>query len=281
MKAPQTGGARADNWKTGDLISAREFSRITNIPVSTLRYYDDIGLFTPVLRGENNYRYYAPQQIVTVKFILVLIDCGVPLKTIREFEATRTPQSLATLLHDQQLQMDREMARLLANRSVLDVALKHLATGLLADENAVTVQRLAAASIRLGAENEFKSGDYLFYRAYIRFIRETPHINFNYPVGGLFTDFAHWHAKPSEPARFFSVDPLGSAERPAGTYLVGYARGYYGETNDLPGRMADYAKKHRLEFRGPVYNIHVQSEISVKDPDQYLMQASVQVRKRA
>jgi DNA-binding transcriptional MerR regulator len=278
------GGAKADDSRGGgtsarSLLPAREFSRITNIPISTLRYYDDIGLLVPVLRAENGYRYYAPHQIVAVKFILVLIDCGLPLKTISEFEANRTPKSLALFLHNQRLQMDREMKRILGDRAVMDVVLNLLTVGLVADEDAITVEQMPAMPIRVGVANDFKADDYLFYREYIRFLQETPQVNFSYPVGGLFTDMARWRSASSQPSHFFSIDPEGKDEKPAGTYLVGYIRGYYGQTDDLPERMAAYAKMHRWEFCGPVYNIYVQSEISVKDPDRYLMQASVPVVK--
>jgi len=277
MASIMAGGPVADRIDTGNLVSARAFSRITNIPVSTLRYYDDIGLFVPALRADNGYRYYALHQVVTVKFILVLIDCGLPLKTISEFASGRTPEKLSLLLHNQQLEMDREMKRILENRAVLDTVLNLLATGMAADEDAIKVERLAALPLRVGAENDFKSDDYLFYRTYIRFLKETPNINFSYPVGGLFADMDRWRAKPSEPTRFFSIDPSGKAEKKEGTYLVGYIRGYYGQTDDLPERMAAYAATHRLRFCGPVYNIYVQSEISVKEPKRYLMQASVPV----
>lgn len=64
---------------------------------------------------------------------------------------------------------------------------------------------------------------------------------------------------------------------PAGLYLVGYTHGYYGQTNDLPGKMAAYAKKHGLVFNGAVYNIYLTDETSVIDPDQYLLQVSASV----
>ena len=60
--------------------------------------------------------------------------------------------------------------------------------------------------------------------------------------------------------------------------MVGYTRGYYSRTNDLPARMAEFAKKNGLLFNGPVYNIYLFDEVSVVDPDWYLLQASASVR---
>jgi effector-binding domain-containing protein len=42
--------------------------------------------------------------------------------------------------------------------------------------------------------------------------------------------------------------------------------------------MEQFAKKRGFEFTGPVYNIYLFDDISMADPDQYLLQASVPVR---
>ena len=50
-----------------------EFSKITGIPVKTLRYYDEIDLFKPSeIDLYSGYRYYKKEQIETLKIILEL-----------------------------------------------------------------------------------------------------------------------------------------------------------------------------------------------------------------
>jgi effector-binding domain-containing protein len=41
--------------------------------------------------------------------------------------------------------------------------------------------------------------------------------------------------------------------------------------------MAAFAKKNGLVFSGPVYNVYLFDEISVIDPEQYLLQVSASV----
>jgi len=82
---------------------------------------------------------------------------------------------------------------------------------------------------------------------------------------------------PSQPMRFFSLDPKGNDKKEAGLYLTGYTRGYYGQTNDLPERMEAFAKKNGLIFTGPVYNTYLFDDISVVEPEEYLLQASALV----
>ncbi len=66
-----------------------EFSRMSRVPVKTLRYYDEIGLLTPVhVDPDSGYRMYSPEQIVRVQKILALKDLGLSLNEIREFLAS-------------------------------------------------------------------------------------------------------------------------------------------------------------------------------------------------
>ena len=81
----------------------------------------------------------------------------------------------------------------------------------------------------------------------------------------------------SHPVRFFSLDPNGTNIRAAGLYLVGYTRGYYGQTNSLPQRVQLFAKRKKLIFCRPVYNSYLFDEISISDPEQYLLQVSASV----
>lgn len=76
-----------------------QFSRITRLPVRTLRYYDQEGLLKPALvNPETGYRYYSPEQIPLVAAIGSLKEMGIPLETVREVMAGRL--SLRDILED-------------------------------------------------------------------------------------------------------------------------------------------------------------------------------------
>ncbi|CAM4032926.1 MerR family transcriptional regulator [Paenibacillus alkaliterrae] len=61
-----------------------QLSKLHHIPIKTLRYYDEIGLFKPVeVDAENQYRYYSIEQFEQLDIILYLKTLGVPLKEIK------------------------------------------------------------------------------------------------------------------------------------------------------------------------------------------------------
>ena len=61
-----------------------EFSKMVNVPVKTLRYYDEISLLKPtVVDIYSNYRYYTDEQIKKLKIIFELKDAGFSLLEIK------------------------------------------------------------------------------------------------------------------------------------------------------------------------------------------------------
>jgi DNA-binding transcriptional MerR regulator len=267
--------------KPEDYLSIGEFARIVGITPNSLRVYDNRGIFSPAVRGkglENDYRYYAPMQITTVKMIRVLTKIGVPHETIRELAADRTPEKLIKLLRKQKEEPAGEIRFLREAHSVIAMFLDFITEGLYAEESEIFVREGIERRIVLGEPNEYKDGEG-FYGAFARFCaaRHTPELNLSYPIGGCFDSMERFLAAPSRPARFFSHDPQGNETLPGGLYLTGYTRGYYGQTNDLPRRMVAYAERNGLTFAGSVYNTYLLDELSMTDTEQYLLQVSASV----
>jgi two-component system chemotaxis response regulator CheY len=67
------------------LYTIGEISKIVNISVDTLRYYDEINLLKPVRVEESNrYRYYSKEQVSVLLFIIELKQYGFSLDAVRE-----------------------------------------------------------------------------------------------------------------------------------------------------------------------------------------------------
>jgi DNA-binding transcriptional MerR regulator len=258
------------------LLSIREFSKFTGVTQSTLRYYDEIGLLPPTKRGENNYRYYLPFQIITLNFVNVLADLGVPLSVIKNLSKDRSPGSVIELLSQQQARLNQRLHELQSAYSVLHIRRDNIQSGLLAQEGVIRVEELDEYRIVFGPPNDFGNDD-TFYRAFMQFCNSAAsyRINIRNPIGAYHDDMNAFLKTPSQPQKFFSLDPAGNTICKNGKYLAGYCRGYYGEFGDMPERMAAFAKENGLVFSGPVYVIYLLDEISVADPDSYLSKITV------
>ena len=88
-----------------------EFSKIAQVPISLLRYYDKIGLFTPInIDEQTNYRSYSAQQLPELNRILALKDLGMPLEQIKKFVQDNVSQDeLHNMLLAQQAQVEQNL----------------------------------------------------------------------------------------------------------------------------------------------------------------------------
>lgn len=63
-----------------------EFAKLVDVPIKTLRYYDEIGLFKPEeVDLFSHYRYYLDSQIKDLNLILELKEAGFQLSDIKQY----------------------------------------------------------------------------------------------------------------------------------------------------------------------------------------------------
>jgi len=264
-----------------DLLGIKEFAEYVGVRQSILRHYDGIGLFSPVYRGANGYRYYSPMQITAFNMVNVLCDLKTSLREISDLRRSRRPESILDHLEKQEEKFDAEMRRLQESYSIAHIYRRLIKEALAADKNTVVEKYMPESKIFIGNENMF-DGTGLFFRDFITFSQEARErgINLSYPVGAMFTDMDVFTQRPSMPNFFYSTDPRGIVKQEAGAYLTAYSQGYYGEVCGVAERMAEYAKKNRVSFQGPVYSLYLLDEVSVPDSGEYLARICVRIKKR-
>ena len=65
------------------LLKIGEISKITGVSVSTLRYYEEIGLLKPACKSSTKYRYYRKDDIQLIIFIKKAQNIGFTLDEIK------------------------------------------------------------------------------------------------------------------------------------------------------------------------------------------------------
>lgn len=96
-----------------------EFAALCGVTRHTLFHYDEIGIFSPAIRGENGYRYYAPAQIEVFQVIAVLKELGMPLSQIKSYLDRRSPEALLALLEREGAALTEKLARLRRLRTLM------------------------------------------------------------------------------------------------------------------------------------------------------------------
>jgi DNA-binding transcriptional MerR regulator len=263
-----------------DRLTVKEFSRLTGIKESTLRYYDKLGIFTPDIRNENTgYRYYSPQQIIAVNSVRLMTELGTPTREISELSKDRTPERMVDVFMKKEDELDTEIRRIQKYHDIVKTFRKMIQLGLIADEKHVSIEYKEETGIVFGPENDFSEGRG-FFLPFMKFCEEAErrHIDLRLPIGGYFPDMETALAHPGQPTRFFSIDPNGIEKRPAGGYLTAYSRGYYGEGGDIENRLHNHMEENNMTPLGPIYEVYLFDEISIANTSDYLLQMSVMVK---
>ncbi len=87
--------------------SIGEFSKLTNLGIHTLRYYEHENLIAPK-RNSSNRRCYSDKDLVWIEFIKRLKDTGMPIKQIQHYAKLRAEGDLSLNERMKMLTMHRE-----------------------------------------------------------------------------------------------------------------------------------------------------------------------------
>lgn len=98
-----------ENEESASYLSTGELSKILNISVRTIRYYDQIGLVNPSEKAAGGKRYYSKEDILKLQKIILLKSLNLSLEDSRSILAE---QSMSAILLAHQSLLSEEMEHL-------------------------------------------------------------------------------------------------------------------------------------------------------------------------
>jgi DNA-binding transcriptional MerR regulator len=278
--AEDSGKEEAD--KHSGLFSIGELAKFARVTRSALIFYDNMGLVPPVERGNNNYRYYSPHQVTMTNLINTMQVLGVPLKEIIGLSNHRTPEKIISLLSEQSKHIDRQIEKLLDSQKLLLTLKDIIEDALSVDEGKIEVRWEEEESILIGPQVDYSDGTTI-EEAFLNFYKHWNAIDgdldMNYPVWAIFSEERIKRGDWVGPDKFYFKMPDAPDKKPAGLYITGYTRGYYGKTGALYTRLMAGIDENGLEICGPSYEMYLLNEISISDPHNYLLRISIGVKK--
>lgn len=135
-------------------MSIGKISKLKNVSIKSLRYYDQIGILKPAfVNTETNYRYYTKDQLYLLDAITVCVKLGIPLKDLNKY-VENDSINLQKLLYD---------GKILAEQKILEI---HNCLGTLQE----TLQNMGSSVTGMAKIPKSKSGILLpdgFYHSVI------------------------------------------------------------------------------------------------------------------
>ena len=265
-------------------FTAGQFAQVHDVNKRTLQYYDDIGLFQPQARGENNYRYYSYRQSPELELILTLREMDMSISEIADYLEHRSPQHLAELAAAKAAELAGKIARLQKMQGLLEEKEQQMRFCMEVDVDAIGVIECTEERLLLSEPVHDADGSDHQLAVLMEHIKELDEYSmFNNHYGSV-TAISQAQAGNFEQYRFFSLirDDDGSVPvfiKPAGHYLRAFCQG---DWELLPGtyqRLFDYAAQRGLRLTGYAYEVGI-NEMAVSSMEQYITQITVRCDER-
>lgn len=109
-------------------LSIGKVSKLKNVSIKSLRYYDKIGILKPAfVNTETNYRYYTEEQLYLLDAITLCIKLGIPLKDLNRY-VENDAINLQKLLYDGKILAEEKIMEIHQCLESLQETLQKLST---------------------------------------------------------------------------------------------------------------------------------------------------------
>lgn len=108
------------------LVKIGEISKLFQIGVDSIRYYEKVGLLHPVRNDENNYRLYTLDDIRTMNTIRELLDIGFSTDEILDFEKDRNLSHVTSMLKKESDVIDEKIRHLMDIKANINSRLRSI-----------------------------------------------------------------------------------------------------------------------------------------------------------
>lgn len=263
-------------------FTAGQFAKMHNINKRTLHYYDEIGLFSPIQKGENGYRYYTYLQSPNLEMILTLRELGMSIEAITDYMAHRSMSTFSTIIEDKMMDIDHSIKRLKKMYALLEY--KQQMTKLCQTHNLMNIDIVDVQEEYLllskNITGDYDANDFAILMEHTQTLQK--HRLFSGSYGSMIAvekiiakDFDSYSC-------FFSkvdkkVDHAQLFIKPKGKYIRAFCKGNWDTLPDTYVRILDFANTHQLTLTGYAFEEGI-NEMAIDSIDEYITQIYIQCK---
>jgi DNA-binding transcriptional MerR regulator len=264
-----------------NLVPIGRFSKICRLSISSLRYYDELGLLRPALVDpDSSYRYYRLSQVRVAETIRLLRALEMPLDEVRAYLQEDDAGAVRDLLNRHQRRMEERVEE---GQRILSY-LRRLQGG---DEDPGTstspvrarqMEALEVFCLHACVPEHEVSGTWRALASELQSHLRRYHGNGSVPVGAIFPDPAH-NENAVNMTVFVPIPEGLGGMAPKGRIEVGRVEGGLAATiihlgpypllNRSYGQLVSWMQRHGHEAAGPPREIFRVGPTEVADPNSY------------
>lgn len=263
--------------KDSSLLTTAQFARLHEVNRRTLHYYDQIGLFDPIQKGENGYRYYSLSQSLDFEYIRMLKELHMTIDEIQDYFNHPSAESFLALAEEKEQEIDLEIQRLQHMQKILKTRREQLLLCRHLPPQSIRIENCEEEALLL-LPYDFSENDLSRIFSYVKSVWSLEQIRMGTGIfissERLFSGNFHSYEGIFTPA--LDASSRDCFQRPAGRYLCGYQTGDPENMDDLYGAMIHYAKKHGVSLTGFAYELGL-NEFAIASPEEYVTKIMIQI----
>lgn len=262
-----------------------EFAKLCGVTKHTLFHYDEIGIFSPALKGaDNHYRYYSIAQIEVFQVIRTLRELDMPLSEIKAYLDRKSPSEFIALLEHEAAVLEKKMKTLRNQQEMIKEKIK-LTKGALNSRCGDVIEEYENTGYYVLTPIRPLINDQVAAEAvadHVRFCEEHGIVS-PYPIGSMLHtshvlknemyDYDYFYTQVKSPPAGIKVHT-----KEAGLYLTVCHAGGYDTVPESYQLIFPYAKEHGYIPDGYFYEDILLDELSVSGYENYLLKLSVKVK---
>lgn len=263
-------------------LTTGELAKLMHVTKNTLFHYDKIGLFSPEIVEDNEYRYYSIHQIEMLDAIIMLKELGMPLGEIRTFMEGRNPQSLMELFEREENQIEDQIKKLKDRKRWIQEKRDRVEDCLAMETERVFIRHQPARYYLMGRFEE--QSDTAFAEKASELIEEyeAASQSIRYEIGCI--QYAgdiieKRYDNYRNVVLLAAQKPRGGRYllRPGGDYLTIMYKGHWENIGGAYERLLEYAKENRLFLGQEFLEIYVIDQLMAEKMEDYVTEINVRI----
>lgn len=255
-----------------------EISRLYDIGVDSIRYYEEIGIIKPE-RSESGYRRYSIHDIWRLNVIRDLRSIGFTMEQIREYLDDHNTAASLKLLEEEQEAIHKQMLKLQKLQKNVAHRLNTIRSAQNLPLHEITKITLPPRRCHLLSEGYQAAEEMdLLIKRLINLDKERLYIIGSNQIGTVISRSSLLEKRSLSYQSVFLIDENGKKQIPGGDYFCVTYRGSYSQSTDWGRKLIKYAEVHDLKVTGDLLELLWIDIHTTSDESEYITQLQLPVQ---
>ncbi|HDR8110607.1 TPA: MerR family transcriptional regulator [Bacillus cereus] len=266
-----------------------EMAKMHNIAESTLRYYDEKGIFHPsIVDPQTNYRYYTIDQFSLLDTIKFLRQLNIPLKEIKKYIDERNPTYALNLLEKQQEMMLKKQREIEYALAKMEHRIHLIKKAMKAETDRILIKKIPKRKITAIAVAPNTTDDMFDYYIHSlqKNMKQMDDSLFSGDIGVTISKKAFMQKEfQAYSSVFILLDYMpyqvhSSDSIKAGMFACAYHHGSYEETGETYKKLMEYINQEGYEISGDSIEIGLIDWSVTENPEEQVTEIQIPVMKK-